>query len=147
MKVLVVDRDCEYRKDIHSVLNLCLPDIKLIEADSGEQCLAMVKHSNPDIVVLSLKLSGMVCFDIIQKIRRFSIVPIVMISNNKKEVELAKILALGADDYLDINKSVKPVELGGHINKLVMAYKGKEINRACPAGETRVSYRRTVRLN
>jgi len=33
------------------------------------------------------------------KIRRFSIIPIMIIADNKAEAELAKVLALGADDY------------------------------------------------
>jgi DNA-binding NarL/FixJ family response regulator len=88
------------------------------EATSGERVLPIVGQTNPDLVVLDLRMPGMdglTCLDQIKK--RHPNVKVVILSVSTDERLIETILARGASAY--IVKSVNPVDLPAALRQAV----------------------------
>ena len=55
---------------------------------------------NPEIVLLDIRLSGINGCDVCREIRRFSDVPIIMLSVLDADIDESQALEAGADDYI-----------------------------------------------
>jgi len=66
----------------------------------GHGVVDWVKENNPAIILLDLMLPGKDGLSICQEIRRFSTVPIIMITARVEEIDRLLGLELGADDYI-----------------------------------------------
>ncbi len=97
-KILVVDDEPHLVKLVRS--NLEAQHFKVISAMDGMSGLAMVEKEGPDLVILDIMLPGMDGFDVLQKIREFSSVPVIMLTAKDQDVDVVKGLQLGADDYV-----------------------------------------------
>jgi two-component system KDP operon response regulator KdpE len=97
-RVLVVDDEAAIRRALGINLRARGYDVDL--AENGEQALELAARHHPDVVVLDLGLPGMDGVEVIQGIRGWSPVPIVVLS--ARDAEAAKVAALdaGADDYV-----------------------------------------------
>ena len=99
MKALIAESNCEESDNIVMAFNLCLPNFELITADTGKQCLDMVKNNSLDMVILG-DLADMSGLDVIEKIRADSEVPVILLSNIYDEPSVVKAFDLGADGYM-----------------------------------------------
>lgn len=97
-KILVVDDEPHLVKLVRS--NLEAQHFKVITAMDGVSGLAMVEKEGPDLVILDIMLPGMDGFDVLQKIREYSSVPVIMLTAKDQDVDVVKGLQLGADDYV-----------------------------------------------
>jgi two-component system KDP operon response regulator KdpE len=97
-KILIVDDEPHLVKLVRS--NLEAQHFKVISAMDGVSALAMVEKEGPDLVILDIMLPGMDGFDVLQKIREFSSVPVIMLTAKDQDVDVVKGLQLGADDYV-----------------------------------------------
>lgn len=59
-----------------------------------------VRRSNPDLVLLDVTLPGMDGLEVCTQVRRFSAVPIIMLSARTDEIDRTLGLEVGADDYV-----------------------------------------------
>jgi DNA-binding response OmpR family regulator len=100
MKIVVVDDSPEIVEVVSICLQLRWSDAILLSASNGIKGLEMVKTQKPDIVILDVNLPDLDGFEILQEIRRFSKVPVVMLTVKGKDLDIARGLALGADDYV-----------------------------------------------
>ena len=100
MKVLVVDDS----PDIADVVGLCFefrwPGTTILTAVEGETALDLVEHEAPELVILDIGLAEMDGFQVCREIRRSSSVPIIMLTVRDEDVDIAKGLEAGADDYI-----------------------------------------------
>jgi two-component system KDP operon response regulator KdpE len=71
-----------------------------VGARSGEEGLDRAAHRHPDIVLLDLGLPGIDGREVIQGLRGWSSVPIIVLSARHQSVSKVQALDLGADDYL-----------------------------------------------
>lgn len=97
-KILVIDDEPHLVKLVRS--NLEAQHFRVISAMDGASGLAMAEKEGPDLILLDIMLPGMDGFDVLQKIREFSAVPVVMLTAKDQEVDVVKGLRLGADDYV-----------------------------------------------
>lgn len=97
-RVLVVDDDARLRKTLE--LNLRARGYLADLTGSGEVALQLAASHHPDVVILDLGLPGMDGLDVIEGIRGWSPVPIIVLSGREGEPMKVKALDLGADDYL-----------------------------------------------
>jgi len=97
-RVLVVDDEPAMRRALAVNLEARGYDVDL--AASGEEALTLAARHHPDVVVLDLGLPGVDGLQVIEGLRGWSHVPIVVLS--AREAESAKVAALdlGADDYV-----------------------------------------------
>lgn len=97
-KILVVDDEPHLVKLVRS--NLEAQHFKVITAMDGVSGLAMVEKEGPDLVILDIMMPGVDGFDVLQKVREFSSVPVIMLTAKDQDVDVVKGLQLGADDYV-----------------------------------------------
>jgi DNA-binding response OmpR family regulator len=75
--------------------------------------LAAFHASEPDLVLLDIRLPDMSGFDVCRALRAMSIVPIVMVTAQTDTQDMVTGLEAGADDY--VTKPVVPKELAARV--------------------------------
>jgi DNA-binding response OmpR family regulator len=100
---------------IRLALRLALEDegYEVREAADGASGLAAFHQSEPDLVLLDLRLPDISGFEVCRAIRAMSIVPIVMVTAETDTSDMVSGLEAGADDY--VTKPVVPKELAARI--------------------------------
>ena len=114
IKVLAIDDDVAMT-DLLSLL-LRTNKFDVITANNGADGIALVKHATPDIVLLDMMMPEMDGWQVCEEIRKFSNIPVLVLSALNKPGLVASALDAGADDYL-----IKPVPsniLIAHIKNL-----------------------------
>lgn len=81
----------------------------MLSATEGEKGLEVLESEAPDIIILDLGLPDIDGYDVLRQVRRFSDVPIIILTVRGEEMDKVKGLELGADDY--IVKPFAPAEL------------------------------------
>jgi two-component system KDP operon response regulator KdpE len=97
-RVLVVDDEPQIRRAL--ALNLGARGYEVFEASSGERALTLAATEHPDIVLLDLGLPGMDGIMVIEAIRGWSRVPIIVLTVRDDERSKVQALDAGADDYV-----------------------------------------------
>ncbi len=102
VEVLLIDDD----PDLSIMLRTLLKgqDFQLRAVFSGEEGVEACEASPPDVVILDLLMPGMDGWEVCERIREFSDVPILILSALGSPGSVARALDAGADDYL-----IKPV--------------------------------------
>lgn len=98
LSVLVIEDEKSICDFIAKTLNAS--DYKAVTAGSGKEGLAILTSALPDLVLLDLGLPDMDGIDIIKQIRKWSSLPIIVISARVQEREKVAALDAGADDYI-----------------------------------------------
>lgn len=88
----------------------------LFEANNGEKGLVEVATRKPDLVILDLGLPRMDGITVINKLREWSGVPIIVLSARNQEQDKISALDAGADDYL-----TKPFSIGELLARIRVA--------------------------
>lgn len=96
--ILVVEDDAPVRNLVTTTLKA--NEYKFITAANGSDAIMSAVSHNPDIVLLDLGLPDMDGVDVIEKIRSWSNVPIIVISARSEISDKIEALDAGADDYL-----------------------------------------------
>ena len=96
--ILVVEDDAPVRNLITTTLKA--HDYKFITAQNGNNAIMEASSHNPDIVLLDLGLPGIDGIEVIERIRTWSDMPIIVISARSENKDKIDALDAGADDYL-----------------------------------------------
>ena len=96
--LLVVEDDASVRNLI--ITTLKAHDYRYLTAENGSSAILEATSHNPDIILLDLGLPDIDGIEIIQKIRTWSNVPIIVISARSEDTDKIDALDAGADDYL-----------------------------------------------
>ncbi|MFH1982921.1 MAG: response regulator transcription factor [Pseudomonadota bacterium] len=86
-------------------------------ATDPEAGLAQIASRAPDLLVLDVMLPGMNGFEVLKRLRRFSSVPVIMLTARGDLADRVTGLELGADDYLP--KPFEPRELVARIQTVL----------------------------
>ncbi len=105
MKVLVIDDEPQIRRALRAGLEHNGYEVML--AANGEEGLDVAALKIPDLLILDLALPGTDGFAVLQQLREWSKIPVIVLTVREGEEEKIKALDLGADDYL-----IKPFGLG-----------------------------------
>jgi DNA-binding response OmpR family regulator len=97
-RVLVVDDD----EDIRSLLRTLLERIgvTVLEAPDGREGLREFHAQRPDLVILDVSMPQLDGWQMLDRIRDMSDVPILMLTARADELERVRGLHAGADDYV-----------------------------------------------
>ena len=106
-RVLVVDDDETIRAVVRRLIEFA--GASVTEAETGEDGLRALYVERPDIVVLDIDLPGLDGWQVLERIRQLTDVPVVMLSGHADELEKVRALQAGADDY--VTKPFGPQEL------------------------------------
>jgi two-component system, OmpR family, KDP operon response regulator KdpE len=96
--VLVIEDDVQVRRMLR--VGLTAHGFRLLEATTGQEGLTFAAQYGPEIVLLDLGLPDLEGFEVTQRLREWSSVPIVVLSARSQEAEKVRVLDAGADDYL-----------------------------------------------
>ena len=91
--------------------------------DNGAEVVPRVKASPPAAIVLDLMLPGLDGMEVCKALRRFSSVPILMLTARVDEIDRLLGLELGADDY--VCKPFSPREVIARVKALVRRAEGR----------------------
>jgi DNA-binding response OmpR family regulator len=97
-QILVVDDDPRYVRLMEA--NLVSAGYKVITALNGLDAIEAVDSSRPDLVLLDVMMPGVDGIEACERIRKFSTVPIVMVTARGDERDRVRGLDVGADDYI-----------------------------------------------
>ena len=117
-KILIVEDEQSISNFISMVLNANGYDTIIV--GSGEEALTMIASHCPDLIVLDLGLPDMDGMTILRNVRKWSKVPILVVSARSHERDKVEALDAGADDYL--TKPFGLAELTARVNSLVRRY-------------------------
>ncbi len=117
MRVLLIEDNTEIIETVSITLKLRWPEVTLISSFLGKEGIELAKKELPEIVLLDLGLPDIDGFQVLQSIRDFSDVPVVILSVRGEEADKIRGLELGADDY--IVKPFSPGELLARLKALL----------------------------
>jgi len=130
MKVVVIDD----APDIVEVVSLCFQlrwsGATVVSASEGAKGLEVIEAENPDMVILDIGLPDMDGFQVLRKLRRFSQVPVIMLTVRGENTDVAKGLELGADDY--IVKPFSHIELIARVQAVLRRVQGLPVTEERP---------------
>jgi DNA-binding response OmpR family regulator len=95
--VLVIDDDVLLVRLIEH--NLSQIGVQVLKAYSGYEGISQVRSQQPDLVILDIVLPDIDGWEVLQRIRQISKVPILMLSIKENEEDIVRALEQGADDY------------------------------------------------
>jgi DNA-binding response OmpR family regulator len=129
-KILVIDDEPKIVQLARDYLEHA--GFEVVTAYDGKTALAIVRAEKPDLIVLDLGLPEMDGLDVTRSIRKFSNVPIIMLTARAEETDKLIGLEIGADDY--ITKPFSPKELVARVRvvlrRMEVAASGSDIIRA-----------------
>lgn len=112
--IVVIEDDPAIRQFLRT--GLSVHDFKIFEAEKGQRGIIEAEIRKPDLIILDLGLPDMDGVQVIQKIREWSAMPIIILSARSHEQHKIEALDAGADDYL-----TKPFGLGELLARIRVA--------------------------
>jgi len=97
-KVLVIDDEAQIRRFLRAGFEL--HGFSVLEAENATAGLRAATMNTPDLVILDLNLPDLEGSEVLERIRSWSNVPVIVLSIQSDEREKVRLLKLGADDYV-----------------------------------------------
>jgi two-component system KDP operon response regulator KdpE len=113
-KILIIDDEAQIRKLLRVTLNAHGFDVT--EAATGQEGLLQATMVRPDLIVLDLGLPDMTGMEVLNHIREWSQVPIIILTAQDQEQDKVAALDRGADDYV-----TKPFGMGEFMARMRVA--------------------------
>jgi two-component system, OmpR family, KDP operon response regulator KdpE len=114
LRVLIVDDEAEIRRFLRTALGS--EGFEVLEADSGQRALADAAGKHPDAMILDLGLPDIDGVQVVQRLREWSRMPVIVLSARLMEEQKIAALDAGADDYV-----TKPFGVGELLARLRVA--------------------------
>lgn len=108
VKVLVVSDSKDLCQTVSLILKVRWAELSLVHATEARESLDLIHREQPDIVMLHLpeRSEGsptLDYFDLITRIRSFSDVPLIVLSQSNDVVDKIRVLEMGADDWISLS--------------------------------------------
>jgi len=113
--ILVVDDEARMVRFIQ--LNLEHDGFQVIAAYNGREALEQVRSQLPNLILLDVMMPDLDGFEVLERIREQSTVPVIMLTAKGEEDDRVRGLELGADDY--ITKPFSPRELVSRVRAVL----------------------------
>jgi two-component system KDP operon response regulator KdpE len=107
-RVLVIDDDNELTILLKAQLER--KHYRVDVASSGQEGLQKAYKIRPDLIILDVMMPGMDGWEVCERLREMSDVPIIMLTARAREEEVIRGLKNGADDYLTKPFNAKELE-------------------------------------
>jgi len=96
--VLVIDDEPQIRRFVRAGFEL--HGFSVAEAENGMNGLRAATINKPDLIILDLNLPDLDGSEVLERIRAWSNVPVIVLSISANERDKVRLLKLGADDYV-----------------------------------------------
>lgn len=104
-KLLIIEDDIDLREGLH--FSFKGDGYEVLDVGTRRDGQQEIKKGSYDLVLLDCNLPDGTGFDLCREVRRFSMIPIIMLTARDTEMDEIKALELGVNDYLS-----KPFSLG-----------------------------------
>jgi len=94
---MIVDDERPIRRFLSAALGSAY---QVFESANGEEAIASIPLTRPDLIILDIGLPDMSGVDVIRQLREWISTPIIIISVREQESDKIDALDAGADDYL-----------------------------------------------
>ena len=98
MKILIADDDPQILRALRITLSASGYDV--ITAGDGREALRAAADKHPDLIVLDLGMPGLTGIEVIEGVRGWSSMPILVVSGRSDSLDKVEALDAGADDYV-----------------------------------------------
>ena len=130
-KVILIEDEVKLARFVE--LELRYEGYDVTVCHDGREGLQMVTDGNYDMILLDLMLPGLTGIEICRRVRKFSNIPIIMLTAKDAETDKITGLTLGADDYM--TKPFRPLEMIARVKSQLRRYQ-KNNPAHSDAGET-----------
>lgn len=113
--VLIVDDEQPIRELL--ALYLVKEGFAVQEAADGAEALIKYQESKPDIIILDIMMPILDGIEVCRQIRKFSHIPIIMLTSRAEDDDRIMGLELGADDY--VTKPFNPREVVARVKAVL----------------------------
>src|ERR1700759_576034 len=96
--VLLIDDEPKIRRFLRAGFEL--NGFSVLEAENAAAALKLATFSTPDLIILDLALPDLHGTEVLDRLRSWSNVPIIILSVVSAEDEKVRLLQAGADDYV-----------------------------------------------
>src|SRR5919205_3044262 len=127
--ILIVDDEPRILDSVR--MNLEFEGYQVFEATNGQEALDEVRRRLPDLVVMDVMMPEMDGFEALRELRKFSQVPVVLLTVKADERDVMHGLDLGADDYV-----AKPFSPGVLISRIKAVLRRAEAPPQVPASRS-----------
>jgi len=131
VNVVLIEDDRHIRRYLRASLER--EAMRVFEADTGQEGLAIAATARPDLVIVDLGLPDIDGQDVIRQLRGWSSVPVIVLSGRTREDEKVRALDAGADDYL-----TKPFGIAELMSRIRVQLRRRE--RCMTADSAKVSF-------
>ena len=100
MKIVAVEDEQSIVDAIGVAFEFRWPEAQLLSAGLGKDGISLVKKERPDLVLLDLNLPDMSGFKVLEAVREFSSVPVIILTVRSDDADVLRGLETGADDYI-----------------------------------------------
>src|SRR5438270_6753240 len=97
-KIMIVEDEAGLRQGLE--INLRMENYETVLAADGEEAIRVFHAESPDIVLLDLMLPKKSGFEVLDHIRKFSKIPVILLTARGQETDKVRGLRGGADDYI-----------------------------------------------
>lgn len=127
LTVALIEDDNEIVEAVTLTFKIRWPQATFLSTPSGEEGIALVEKNSPDLVILDLGLPDTSGFNVLKEIRRFSHVPVIILTARGEEADIVRGLELGADEY--IVKPFRQMELLARVKAIMRRHEtsGEEL--------------------
>ena len=127
LTVALIEDDNEIVETVTLTFKIRWPQATFLSSPSGEEGIALVEKNSPDLVILDLGLPDTSGFNVLKEIRRFSHVPVIILTARGEEADIVRGLELGADEY--IVKPFRQMELLARVKAIMRRHEtsGEEL--------------------
>jgi len=120
IRILIIESQFLIRVGIRGVLQTQIDIVIVAEAETSEKGYEIFKQTNPDVVLMSLRLGDKCAVDEIEKFLKFSPkVKIIVLASHAGDAEISRSLHNGASGYIcqdvsesDLLKAIRSVAAG-----------------------------------
>lgn len=142
MKLLIIEDTTEIIDTIAQIIDLRWPEASLLSTRLGQTGVELAEKEHPDLVILDLGLPDIDGFQVLRQIRRFSDVPVIILTVRGDEMDKIRGLELGADDYI-----VKPFSAGEFLARLKAALRRRQVPEAAAGTAEKPFIRGALRID
>jgi len=110
IKVVIADDHALFRAGVKTALSI-KKDVELIaEADNGMQLLNLLRHIEPDVVLLDIQMPIMDGIATLREIRKlYPNVKVIILSMHNDHSMISKLMEIGANSYLTKNSDSETI--------------------------------------
>lgn len=134
-RLLITDDDLHLRRLVRTYADMECYQCE--EADCGAAAIEALRQQNCDLVLLDVMMPEPDGFETLAGIRKFSQIPVIMLTARDEEYDRLLGFQLGVDDY--VSKPFSPKELMARIGAVLKRSNSPNPNRTLDFGELSIS--------